>query len=61
MSQAEYHDLYWAQGDGGPQQDPKNHGQRTDVFYGTVVRISVPSEGSSYEVPIDNYPEAGIK
>ena len=57
--QAEYHDLYWAMGDGGPQEDPNDHGQRTDVLFGTVVRISVPSKGSGYEVPSDNFPDAG--
>ena len=57
--QANYHDLYWAQGDGGPQQDPNDHGQRTDTLFGKVVRISVPSKGSGYEIPSDNYPGAG--
>ena len=57
--QAEYHDLYWALGDGGPQEDPNDHGQRTDVLFGTVVRISAPSKGSGYEVPSGNFPDAG--
>ena len=59
MSQADYHDLYWALGDGGPQRDPIDHGQRTDVLFGAVVRISVPSEGTGYIIPSDNYPGAG--
>ena len=57
--QAEYHDLYWALGDEGPQEDPNDHGQRTDVLFGTVVRISVPSKGSGYEVPSGNFQDAG--
>ena len=56
MPQAEYHDLYWALGDRGPQQDPYDHGQRTDNLYGSVVRISVPSDGTGYIVPDGNYP-----
>ena len=59
ISQAEHHDLYWALGDGGPQFDREGHGQRTDVLFGKVVRISVPSRGSGYEVPSGNYPGAG--
>ncbi|CAN0459445.1 unnamed protein product [Ascophyllum nodosum] len=58
--EAEYHDLYWAMGDGGPQEDPNDHGQRTDVLFGTVVRISVPSKGSGYEVPSGNFPDAEL-
>ncbi|CAN0428975.1 unnamed protein product [Ascophyllum nodosum] len=57
--EAEHHDLYWALGDGGPQFDREGHGQRTDVLFGKVVRISVPSRGSGYEVPSGNYPGAG--
>ena len=58
--QADYHDLYWALGDAGPQRDPNNHGQRTDILFGSIVRISVPSDGTGYSVPEDNYPNAGI-
>ena len=57
--QADYHDLYWAVGDTGPQEDPNDHGQRTDILFGSIVRISVPSDGTGYKVPSDNYPGAG--
>lgn len=53
--QVSYHDLYWSIGDGGPQMDPYDHGQRTDTLFGTMVRISVPSNGSGYVVPSGNY------
>ena len=56
---ADCHDLYWAVGDAGPQEDPYDHGQRTDILFGSIVRISVPSNGTGYEVPSDNYPGAG--
>lgn len=59
MPKADYHDLYWAIGDSGPQEDPFDNGQRTDNHFGTVVRISVPSSGTGYEVPNGNYPGAG--
>ena len=58
-SQADYHDLYWALGDRGPQEDTFDHGQRPDILYGSLVRISVSSDGTDYLVPIDNYPDAG--
>ena len=56
---ANYHDLFWAVGDSGPQEDPNDHGQSTDTLFGTVVRISVPSQGTGYEVPSGNYPGSG--
>ena len=59
MLQANYHDLYWAVGDAGPQEDPNDHGQRTDILFGSMVRISVPSDGTGYQVPSNNYPGAG--
>ncbi|CAM9245846.1 unnamed protein product [Sphacelaria rigidula] len=55
-SSAGSHDLYWSIGDGGPQEDPMNHAQRTDTLFGSVIRISVPSDGSGYDVPSGNYP-----
>ena len=59
ISQASYHDLYWTLGDAGPQEDPYDHAQNTDILFGSIVRISVPSSGTGYEVPSDNYPGAG--
>ncbi|CAN0432934.1 unnamed protein product [Ascophyllum nodosum] len=57
---ADYHDLYWAVGDAGPQEDPFGHGQSTDILFGSIVRVSVPSDGTGYEVPSDNYPGAEL-
>ena len=57
--QADYHELFWALGDAGPQEDTNDHGQRTDILFGSVVRIYVPSDGTGYLVPDDNYPGAG--
>ena len=45
--------LYAGFGDGGSQRDPHDHGQRTDVLLGKILRIDVtPREG--YGIPKDN-------
>jgi len=47
-------------GDSGPQEDPNDHGQRTDIHFASVIRISVPSDDTGgFLVPDDNYPGAG--
>ncbi|CAN0331815.1 unnamed protein product, partial [Scytosiphon promiscuus] len=48
------HDLFWAIGDGGPQTDPSNTGQDTANLLGSIVRISVPSDGTGYTIPSGN-------
>lgn len=52
--QATYHDLYWSVGDSGEQLDPDNNSQDTTNHLGTMVRISVPSDGTGYEIPTGN-------
>ena len=52
--QASSHDLYWTTGDGGDQEDPLDRGQDTTNLLGSVIRISVPSDGSGYTVPSGN-------
>lgn len=54
ISQAASHDLYWATGDGGPQQDPLNTGQDTSNTLGSIIRISVPADGTGYTIPSGN-------
>jgi glucose/arabinose dehydrogenase len=45
--------LYAGFGDGGSQRDPHDHGQRTDVLLGKILRLDVaPREG--YGIPKDN-------
>ncbi|CAN0185642.1 unnamed protein product, partial [Hapterophycus canaliculatus] len=46
--------LYWSTGDSGPQTDPDNNGQNTDNLLGSIIRISVPSEGTGYLIPSGN-------
>ncbi|CAM9937070.1 unnamed protein product, partial [Hapterophycus canaliculatus] len=46
--------IYWATGDGGPQTDPNNTGQDTTNLLGSVIRISVPSDGTGYVIPSGN-------
>jgi glucose/arabinose dehydrogenase len=48
--------LYMAFGDGGFQQDPRNMVQKTDNFFGAMLRIDPrnPSEGRPYSIPGDN-------
>lgn len=59
--QAAYHDIYWATGDGGPQTDTENSGQDTTNLLGSIMRISVPSDGTGYEIPSGNLAsEAGV-
>lgn len=48
------HDIYWSIGDSGPQTDPKQHGQNIDDLHGTIVRITVPTSGTSYTIPAGN-------
>lgn len=57
--QAAFHDLYWSLGDAGPQEDPFNHALRLDTLFGSIIRISVPSDGTGYEIPSGNYPGGG--
>lgn len=52
--QSGYQDLYWATGDAGPQTDPDNNGQNTDNLLGSIIRISVPSDGTGYLIPDGN-------
>ncbi|CAM9548065.1 unnamed protein product [Ectocarpus sp. 6 AP-2014] len=51
---ASYHDIYWTTGDGASQTDPENHGQDTTNLLGSVMRISVPADGTGYEIPTGN-------
>eukprot|EP00903_Cladosiphon_okamuranus_P010393 g9831.t1 len=48
------HDLYWSTGDGGPQEDPLNTGQDTSNMLASIIRISVPSDGTGYTIPSGN-------
>jgi glucose/arabinose dehydrogenase len=50
--------LYIGVGDGGPEGDLQNIGQKTDVLLGKLLRIDVESGVSPYAVPPDN-PFAG--
>ena len=52
--QADEHDLYWTNGDGGPQEDPLNTGQDTTNLLGSMIRITVPSDGTGYTIPSGN-------
>lgn len=47
------HMLYVTVGDGGPQKDPENRGQRLDTLHGKVLRIDVSGE-TGYSIPKDN-------
>lgn len=38
------HDLYWAVGDGGPQEDTLGRGNDDTNILGSIVRISVSSD-----------------
>ncbi|CAN0412087.1 unnamed protein product, partial [Ectocarpus fasciculatus] len=51
---ASYHDIYWTTGDGASQTDPENNGQNTTNLLGSMMRISVPSNGTGYEIPTGN-------
>jgi len=54
LQAASSHDLYWSTGDGGPQGDDYNHSQDTTNFLGSIIRISVPSDGMGYAIPDGN-------
>lgn len=47
-------DLYWAVGDGGPQNDLRDNAQNLNTYHGKVVRITVPRSGSGYTNPEGN-------
>eukprot|EP00903_Cladosiphon_okamuranus_P006181 g6078.t1 len=51
----DFHDLYWSTGDGGPQLDLDDNGQDELNLLSAMIRISVPSDGSGYEIPSGNY------
>jgi len=46
--------LYISFGDGGGGGDTFGHGQNTQSFFGTILRIDVSGKGESYTVPADN-------
>ncbi len=47
--------LYIGLGDGGFADDPQNHGQRTDVLLGKMLRIDVAADRAKpYRIPTDN-------
>ncbi|CAM9813863.1 unnamed protein product, partial [Laminaria digitata] len=48
------HDLYWTTGDGGPQTDNLNTGQDTTNLLGSMIRITVPSDGTGFTIPSGN-------
>ncbi|CAN0501406.1 unnamed protein product, partial [Laminaria digitata] len=48
------HDLYWTTGDGGPQTDDLNTGQDTTNLLGSMIRITVPSDGTGFTIPSGN-------
>lgn len=48
------HDLYWSNGDSGPQEDTDEHGQNIDDIHATIVRITVPTTGDGYTIPSGN-------
>lgn len=54
MSSQAYDDLYWAMGDGGPQQDILMNAQNLDTLHGKIMRVSVPRSGTGYEIPEGN-------
>ena len=46
--------LYLSVGDGGSANDPEHHAQNLKDLLGTVIRIDVSGDGSSYTIPPDN-------
>eukprot|EP00903_Cladosiphon_okamuranus_P006180 g6077.t1 len=54
-NEEDFHDIYWSTGDGGPQLDLDNNGQDELNLLSAMIRISVPSDGSDYEIPSGNY------
>lgn len=62
LQAASNHDLYWSTGDGGEQEDPLNRGQDTTNLLGSIIRISVPSDGTGYTIPSGNLgSECGLR
>lgn len=53
-TQGTAHDLYWSNGDSGPQEDTDEHGQNLDDIHATIVRITVPTTGTGYTIPSGN-------
>lgn len=58
---ADYHDLYWSSGDGSHLGDPLDISQNLDLWRGSMIRISVPSDPAEtgYLIPEGNYPGGG--
>lgn len=56
--QGSAHDLYWSNGDGGPQLDTDERGPDLTNLHSTIVRISVPSGTGAgdvgYTIPTGN-------
>ncbi|CAN0557331.1 unnamed protein product, partial [Laminaria digitata] len=52
--QNDAHDLYWTVGDGGPLTDDLNTGQDTTNLLGSMIRITVPSDGTGFTIPSGN-------
>ncbi len=48
--------LYVVLGDGGSANDPDDHGQKTDVLLGKILRIDINAKGdtTAYAIPKDN-------
>ncbi len=46
--------LYVGSGDGGPEDDPNNHGQDTNTLLGKILRIDVESHAKPYGIPPSN-------
>lgn len=46
--------LYIGVGDGGSEGDPFNNGQKTNNFFGRILRIDVESGASPYAIPTSN-------
>lgn len=59
-TKAAYHDLYWSVGDSGNQEDPENNSQETTNHLGSMIRISVPSDGAGFEIPSGNLPSESL-
>lgn len=53
---AAYHELYWSNGDSASQTDPENNRQNATNQLGSMIRISVPSDGTGYIIPTGNLP-----
>ena len=51
----ELHDLYWSTGGEGPQEGDSLNGQEDSNLLWAMVRISVPSNCTGYEIPSGNY------